>query len=185
MVTDPLLPPAIRTLVLPLVGIVLPRICKGSQTLPKQEYISQILIGAAQIPSSRKGIQNTTLLPEGACRLWHGDFRASRGSGQELGSTFWRPGVRLEEAEATADAIPNSVTQPPSSSTLAGLVRRLGTFDIKTSSRSTGSLVFFPPLGLGSEYRVPRRLCFLRTPNCSAPSGPMVSSTLSRLALPH
>lgn len=42
-----------------------------------------------------------------------------------------------------------------------------------------------PTLGLGSEKRVPRRLCFLRMPYCSAPSGPVVISTFSSVALPH
>ncbi len=42
-----------------------------------------------------------------------------------------------------------------------------------------------PTLGLGSEKRVPRRLCFLRTPYCSCPSEPMVTSTFSIVALPH
>ena len=46
-----------------------------------------------------------------------------------------------------------------------------------------GSLVL--TCGLGSGKRVPRMMCFLRTPYCSAPLLPTRTSTFCSAALPH
>ena len=58
---------------------------------------------------------------------------------------------------------------------------------LKGSSKqgTSGKPEYSHTLGLGKGKRVPRKMCFLRTPNCSVPLGPTTTSTFCSAALPH